>query len=95
MKVGYARASITDQNLKLQLTALKEAGCGRIFQKGVLARNRHNFRTDFGHFFLFYPVQENFVDDFININGVISRKNKVPLKMNVLPGHRRNSLQHG
>lgn len=35
MKIGYARVSTTDQNLDLQLTALKEADCGRIYQEKI------------------------------------------------------------
>lgn len=31
MKVGYARVSTTDQNLDLQITALEETGCEKIF----------------------------------------------------------------
>jgi DNA invertase Pin-like site-specific DNA recombinase len=33
MKVGYARVSTGDQNLQMQLDALKKAGCERIYQE--------------------------------------------------------------
>lgn len=35
MKFGYARVSITNQNLSLQLDALQKAGCDRIFQDHI------------------------------------------------------------
>ncbi|MCK7611650.1 recombinase family protein [Roseibium sediminicola] len=43
MKVGYARVSTADQNIEMQLKALSEAGCDRVFtdegQSGAV-RNR-------------------------------------------------------
>ena len=33
MKIGYARVSTADQNLDLQISALKNAGCEYIYQE--------------------------------------------------------------
>ena len=35
MRVGYARVSTKDQNLDLQIDALKNAGCGKVYQEVV------------------------------------------------------------
>src|SRR5271165_1946416 len=51
MKIGYARVSTLDQNLDLQLQALKKAGCRRIFQEKISGsnRNRPEFRRMLDH----------------------------------------------
>ena len=35
MKIGYARVSTKDQNLDMQLQALREAGCEKVYQEKV------------------------------------------------------------
>ena len=62
---------------------------------GILAANRRNFRTFIDHSTTFDSVQNNFAYNFIKINEFLIRKNKMPLKMYVMPSHGRNFPQHG
>lgn len=41
MKIGYARVSTSDQNLDIQIAALKTAGCGRIYQEKISGAKRN------------------------------------------------------
>jgi DNA invertase Pin-like site-specific DNA recombinase len=40
MKIGYARVSTTDQNLEIQLNALTQSGCGRIYREKISGAKR-------------------------------------------------------
>ncbi|GAB3803046.1 recombinase family protein [Spirosoma humi] len=46
MKIGYARVSTIDQNLDLQLNALKKQGCDLVFQEKVSGSSRNRTELD-------------------------------------------------
>ena len=46
MLVGYARVSTLDQNPSLQIDALREAGCEKIFVEKASGARQERVRTD-------------------------------------------------
>ncbi|MBK2044218.1 recombinase family protein [Allofrancisella guangzhouensis] len=48
MLVGYARVSTKEQKLDLQINALKERGCQRIFEEKISSTKRLCFLTSYG-----------------------------------------------
>lgn len=46
MVIGYARVSTKDQNLDLQIEALKKAGCERIFQEKISGATKERPQLD-------------------------------------------------
>ncbi|KGX85219.1 recombinase family protein [Pontibacillus litoralis] len=45
-KIGYARVSTEEQNLEMQIEALKKEGCNKIFKEKITGRKED--RTEFG-----------------------------------------------
>ena len=41
MKIGYARVSTKDQDLSLQIDALEEAGCSKIYQEQITGASKY------------------------------------------------------
>lgn len=46
MKIGYARVSTKDQNLNLQIKALQDAGCERVFQEKISGASKNRPELD-------------------------------------------------
>jgi DNA invertase Pin-like site-specific DNA recombinase len=46
MLIGYARVSTLDQNPQLQIEALKEAGCKKIFTEKISGASTKRFQLE-------------------------------------------------
>lgn len=44
MKIGYARVSTQDQDLSLQLDALKQNGCEKIFEEKITGTTKERLK---------------------------------------------------
>src|SRR5690606_153903 len=46
MKIGYARVSTGDQNLAMQMDALREAGCEKIYEEKISGKSKDRPRLN-------------------------------------------------